>query len=52
MKTIFEVLEVMLGEEQAATFLDPDNGQKHRERIAALVCVMGLLTTEEAGEMV
>jgi len=50
-KTDYQVLEEMLGEEQAAMMLDWVNGpDKHLERITALNNAMGALLRERSGK--
>lgn len=48
MKTVYEVLMEMLGEEQAALFLDSAGSAKHMQRIAALTRAMGALSEKES----
>ena len=48
MKTVYQVLEEMLGEEQAAMMLDRVNGpDKHLQRCIALTQAMRTLSIEE-----
>lgn len=54
MKTVYQVLEEMLGEEQAAIVCDfmGRPRKKHLRRCAALIIAMGALTVEQAEKMV